>query len=69
VFRAVADERWYVVCKTCGENIDLNESFAPPALKGIHPVNPEEKEMIRCTNPKCKSTREYTGEDFITYEE
>jgi hypothetical protein len=39
----------------------------PPALKGIHPVNPEQKEIVSCE--QCKSTREYKGEDFKAYEE
>jgi hypothetical protein len=58
-------ERWFVVCKTCGKNINLNESFVPPALKEIHPVNPEQKEVVSCEY--CESMWEYAGEDFRTY--
>lgn len=61
--------RWYVVCKTCGEEIDLNETNVPAILKGIHQVKPTEKETILCRNPRCGTARDYDGEDFKTHDE
>lgn len=57
-------EMWYVVCKTCGNEIELDEVQVPPRVKGIHSVDPALIETIRCTNPLCRNSRGYTGEDF-----
>jgi hypothetical protein len=58
-------ERWFVVCKTCGHEIDLDEEYVPPRVKGIHFVDPAQTETILCRNPQCGSSRAYTQEDFL----
>lgn len=61
--------RWYVVCKTCGEEIELNETCVPPIVKGLHQVETKEKETILCRNPHCGTARDYSGEDFKTHDD
>jgi hypothetical protein len=70
-----------VVCKSCGEKIEVEDDYIPgirgaelaasfyqpTSERSVDFVNRDWHTTLICGNPDCQQTHEYTGSDLLLY--